>query len=116
LESCLAALENGKHGLVFSSGLGATTALMSLLESGDHVVCGDDVYGGTNRFFQRCVSKQNIQVSFVDACNTENFVAAVKGNTKVNLLGPSPLSFSLSIFFILSILLFHLYLCELSFF
>ncbi|XP_011501434.1 PREDICTED: cystathionine gamma-lyase [Ceratosolen solmsi marchali] len=83
LENCLAALENGKYGLVFSSGLGATTALMSLLESGDHVICGDDVYGGTNRFFQRCASKQNIQVSFVDACNTENFVAAVKDNTKM---------------------------------
>ncbi|KAJ8667812.1 hypothetical protein QAD02_009475 [Eretmocerus hayati] len=83
LETCLAALENGKHGLVFSSGLGTMTGLMTLLESGDHIVCGDDVYGGTNRFFQRCMPKQNIKASFVDACNTKEFLAAVKPNTKM---------------------------------
>ncbi|XP_012280924.1 cystathionine gamma-lyase [Orussus abietinus] len=83
LETCLAALENGKHGLVFSSGLGATTALCALLETGNHIVCGDDVYGGTNRLFQKCVSKQGITVSFVDASNTKNVMDAIQPNTKM---------------------------------
>ncbi|XP_001601960.1 cystathionine gamma-lyase [Nasonia vitripennis] len=83
LEACLASLEGGKHGLVFSSGLGATTTLMSLLEAGDHVICGDDVYGGTNRFFKLCASRQNIKTSFVDASNTENFINAIQPHTKM---------------------------------
>lgn len=83
LEACLAALENGKHGLVFSSGLGATTALTSLLAVGDHIVCGDDVYGGTNRFFRQCASKYGIDFTFVDATNVNNVIKAVKNNTKM---------------------------------
>lgn len=86
MENCLAALEGGKHGMVFSSGLGSQTVLTSLLETGDHIVCGDDVYGGTNRFFKRIAPRQNIKVSFVDACNTENFVSAVQTNTKVMIV------------------------------
>src|SRR5436190_2701467 len=46
LEACLAALENGKWGLAFSSGMGATSIVMNLLSAGDHVIVGDDVYGG----------------------------------------------------------------------
>ena len=77
-------MDNGKHAMVFSSGLGATTALTSLLEAGDHIVCGDDVYGGTNRFFQKCAPKQSINVSFVDVCDADLVIQAVKPNTKVN--------------------------------
>ncbi|CAB0029575.1 unnamed protein product [Trichogramma brassicae] len=83
LETCLAALDNGKHAVVFSSGLGALTGLLAMLETGDHVVCGDDVYGGTNRFFKRCASKQGIETSFVDACNVDHFLGAVKPSTKM---------------------------------
>lgn len=52
LEECLAALDGGKHGFAFSSGLGATTTLLGLLKAGDHILSGDDVYGGTNRLFR----------------------------------------------------------------
>ncbi|NRA58617.1 MAG: PLP-dependent transferase, partial [Phycisphaerales bacterium] len=53
LEANLAALEGGKHGLVYSSGVAATGAVLHLLKAGDHVVLCDDVYGGTNRIFHR---------------------------------------------------------------
>lgn len=52
LEECLASLEKAKYGLTFSSGLGATTTLMFMLKSGDHIVSIDDVYGGTGRLFR----------------------------------------------------------------
>lgn len=83
LETCLAALEDGKHGFTFSSGLGAITAVTGLLETGDHVISGDDVYGGTNRFFQKCLVKQGIKVSFVDLIDTKNLLAALQPNTKM---------------------------------
>ena len=53
LEACLASLEGAKYGLAFASGTAASAAVMNLLSSGDHVVCADDVYGGTNRFVNR---------------------------------------------------------------
>src|SRR5947209_9247376 len=53
LEACLASLENGKYGLAFASGLAATNTVMNLLSKGDHVVVGDDVYGGTFRIFDK---------------------------------------------------------------
>ncbi|XP_017472292.1 PREDICTED: cystathionine gamma-lyase-like [Rhagoletis zephyria] len=52
LESCLAALEGGKYGLTFSSGLGAAMTVFSMLSNGDHIVVGDDVYGGTGRLLR----------------------------------------------------------------
>lgn len=52
LEECLAALDNGKYGLTFASGLGATTTIVSLLSNGDHIVSSDDLYGGTNRLLR----------------------------------------------------------------
>src|SRR5690242_17294325 len=53
LEGCIAALEGAKHGLAYASGLAATDNLMHLLDAGDHVVVGDDVYGGTFRIFDK---------------------------------------------------------------
>jgi len=82
LEQLIAAVEGGKHGLCFASGSAATAAVTSILKSGDHIVCGDDVYGGTNRFFQNIAVKVHGQrVSFVDlsgkngARNLDQFVA-----------------------------------------
>ncbi|KAH0945178.1 hypothetical protein HN011_004663 [Eciton burchellii] len=83
LETCLAAIEGGKHGLTFSSGLGAMTIIGSLLQTGDHVISGDDLYGGTNRYFQKCLSKQNIMISFVDMTNVQNVIDAIQPNTKM---------------------------------
>ena len=83
LEQCLASLDNGKYGLTFSSGLGATTIITQLLDAGDHIISSDDVYGGTNRLFSKIVSRQGIAVDFVDGSNAENVRKALKPNTKV---------------------------------
>lgn len=84
LETCLAALEEGKHGLCFSSGLGAMTAITALLEAGDHLIAGDDLYGGTNRYIQKCLSKQGTKSTFVDMTNVQNVIDALQPNTKVD--------------------------------
>ncbi|XP_076642704.1 cystathionine gamma-lyase [Halictus rubicundus] len=83
LETCLAALENGKHGFAFASGLGATSVLCSLLKSGDHLLSGDDIYGGTNRFFRRCLTTHNIELSLVDTTDINEIIAGIKPNTKM---------------------------------
>src|SRR5512135_2634646 len=54
-ESCLASLENGKHGFAFASGCSASTVVLGLLKAGDHVVAGDDMYGGTFRLFDKVI-------------------------------------------------------------
>ncbi|CAF3454900.1 unnamed protein product [Rotaria sp. Silwood1] len=66
LEECLASLEKAKYALTFSSGLGATTTLMFMLKSGDHIVSIDDVYGGTGRLFRQCMSQMGVESSFID--------------------------------------------------
>lgn len=86
LEECLASLDSGKHGLAFASGLGATTAAISLLSSGDHIISGDDVYGGTNRLFSQVTSRFGIEPTFVDTTKPERVEAAIRPNTKVNIL------------------------------
>src|SRR4051812_49990401 len=53
LEANIAALEGGKHGLAFASGCAATTTVVQMLRAGDHLICGDDVYGGTFRLFDK---------------------------------------------------------------
>lgn len=55
LETCLAKLDGGKHGLAFASGLGATTAITQMLSSGDNILSADDIYGGTNRLFSKII-------------------------------------------------------------
>jgi len=82
-EKCVAALEGGKHGIATSSGLGATLLLTHLLQSGDHIVCGDDVYGGTNRYFQRIASKFQLEITLIDLTNLDNLEKAIKPNTKM---------------------------------
>jgi cystathionine gamma-lyase len=83
LQTCIAALENAKHGYVAASGLAATSMVMQMLSSGDHIVTVNDVYGGTNRFFRKILSQYNIGATFVDATNPENVQKAMKENTKV---------------------------------
>jgi cystathionine beta-lyase/cystathionine gamma-synthase len=53
LEACLASLDGAKYGMCFASGLGATTAIVHLLNAGDHMISGDDIYGGTYRYFSK---------------------------------------------------------------
>lgn len=83
LEKCLASTENAKHGLTFASGLAATTTITHILSTGDHIIAMDDLYGGTNRYFRRVVSRLGIQIDFVDATNPKNVAAAMKPNTKM---------------------------------
>lgn len=80
LQRHLASLEGAEHALAFSSGLGClTTIVYGLLKTGDHVICCDDVYGGTNRFFSRCATQMGIETSFVGGDKlsdwTDNFRA-----------------------------------------
>lgn len=82
-ESCLANLEAGKFGLAFASGCAATTTLAHLLKAGDHLVCSDDVYGGTFRLFDKVIRHNGVEFSFVDLSNPENLASAIKPNTKM---------------------------------
>lgn len=83
LQTCLAALEGGAYGLAFASGLGATTTLMLMLRAGDHVVCGDDVYGGTYRLFQRVMTDHGLAFDFVDMTEPDQVRAALRPETRL---------------------------------
>lgn len=83
LETCIAALEGGKYGLCFSSGLAATMTVINSLKAGDHVITTDDVYGGTNRYFQRVASKFGLTFSFVDFTDLSNVKAAIQPSTQL---------------------------------
>src|SRR3954467_8593782 len=65
-QKCLAALEGAQHGLAFASGLATHDAILHRLESGDHGLCSDDVYGGTFRIFDKVFRKMGIEFTFVD--------------------------------------------------
>jgi cystathionine beta-lyase/cystathionine gamma-synthase len=66
LETCIAALEGGAHGLAFASGMAAEATIMQLLKPGDHTVAVDDLYGGTYRLFRRVLEPMGLSFSFVD--------------------------------------------------
>jgi cystathionine beta-lyase/cystathionine gamma-synthase len=83
LEKNLAAIENGKFGFAFSSGLGATNAIASILEKGDHVIVSSNVYGGTYRIFERVFRKLGLDFSWVDTSDEKEIKAALKPNTKM---------------------------------
>ena len=84
LEECVAALEGAEYGLAFASGLAATTAVMSLLSPGDHIVAGDDLYGGSYRLFDKVLQKSNgLDFTFVDTTDPESVEAALRPETKM---------------------------------
>jgi len=83
LEACLASLENAKYGLCFASGLAAEMNIMYLLKQGDHVVVGEDVYGGTYRLFQRVMTKYGLKFSFVDSRDLSNVEKAITKDTRM---------------------------------
>lgn len=83
LEESLATIENGKHAYAFSSGLSALTAVLHLFKAGDHIVAVDDLYGGTHRLFERLMRNFNLEFSYVDGRQVDNFAGAVKENTKL---------------------------------
>ena len=83
LEDNLAALEHGTHGLMFASGMAATTALFQTLSSGDHVIIGHNVYGGTYRMSAKVLSNHGIDFEFIDTRSTDLIKSAIKQNTKL---------------------------------
>ncbi|XP_055912212.1 cystathionine gamma-lyase-like [Eupeodes corollae] len=83
LETCLASLDNAKHGITFSSGLGANTAILTMLSNGDHIVVSDDVYGGTNRLFRQVAARLGLEPTFVDPTDLNALSSAIKSNTKL---------------------------------
>ena len=83
LETCLAQLEGGKHGLAFSSGLAATTAVFSLFSAGSHIVLGDDLYGGTYRLMERVFRKWGISATYADVDDPNSFEESITAQTRL---------------------------------
>lgn len=83
LEGCLAALEGGARGLAFASGLAATDAVVHLLESGDHILACDDLYGGTYRLFRRVYGQLGIQATYASAADPAAFLAHARPTTRL---------------------------------
>jgi cystathionine gamma-synthase/cystathionine gamma-lyase len=83
LEACVAALEGGRHGFAFSSGLAATTTILHTLRSGDHVLCGDDVYGGTFRLLDKVMRQFGVEYSMIDMRDPVAVRAAIRPTTRL---------------------------------
>ncbi len=83
LEGCIAALEGAKHGVAFGSGCAATTAVLLMLKSGDHVLAGDDLYGGTFRIFDKVMKQFGLDASFIDMSDAAAVRSALRPNTKL---------------------------------
>ena len=83
LERNVAALEGDRHGFAFGSGLGALDAVMKLLSAGDHVVCGENVYGGTHRQMTHIWARLGLAFTFVDTADPQRIVDAVTPATRM---------------------------------
>ena len=86
LEANIAAIEGGKAGFAFASGMAAEGAIMTLLQSGDHVVVTDNTYGGTYRLFEQVLRKYQLDFSYVDTSDTGAIEAAIRPATKMLFL------------------------------
>ena len=83
LEACLAALEGGRRAFAFASGCAAATAVLHLLRAGDHVVCADDVYGGTYRLMDKVMSRAGLEFTFADLTDPAALGAVLRPNTRL---------------------------------
>jgi len=83
LEANVASLENGEYGRAFSSGMGAINTVLNLLESGDHVVASEDVYGGTHRIFTQVYEQYDLEFDFVDMTDLDETEAAMRDATEL---------------------------------
>lgn len=83
LQAALAALEGGKYALAFASGMAATDTLLRLVQAGEHVICGDDVYGGTYRLFDKVLADYGIDFSFVDTGDLQAVHEALRPETRL---------------------------------
>ncbi|XP_070574938.1 cystathionine gamma-lyase-like [Ptychodera flava] len=82
-ESCIAALEGAKHGIAFASGVTTLFCVTNMLKSGDHIVSGNELYGGCSDQMKQITSNLNIQTTFVDSRDPKNVAAAMTPNTKM---------------------------------
>ena len=83
LERNLAALEGARYGLSYASGLAATNTLIQTLDARDHVICGQNTYGGTFRLFDKVWKRHGVEFTFVDASRVEDITAAFRPETKM---------------------------------
>ena len=83
LEENLASLESGVAARVYASGMAAIHAIASMLKSGDHVICGNDLYGGTPRLFNQVMTDFGLEFSYMDTSEAENVERAIRKNTRM---------------------------------
>ncbi|MGV3243160.1 bifunctional cystathionine gamma-lyase/homocysteine desulfhydrase [Staphylococcus sp. 11261D007BR] len=83
LESVIADLEHGRHGFAFGSGMAAISAVIMLLDQGDHIIVGSDVYGGTYRAMTKVFTRYGIEFDFVNTTDVKNIENKIKDNTKM---------------------------------
>ena len=83
LEDNLAALDGGKYGICFSSGMSAVDSVIKLLKSGDHIICSDDVYGGVSRLYNDLLVNYDLTFTYVNSSNPEEVEDAILDNTKL---------------------------------
>ena len=83
MEDHLAALDSGKYGVAFSSGMAAVDSCLKLLKTGDHVICSDDVYGGTYRLFNQLLINYDLHFTYVDTSFPEKIEKAIRPETKM---------------------------------
>ena len=83
LETCIATLEGTEYGLAFASGMSATDAVLRMLSPGDHVLAGNDVYGGTFRLFDKELKQYGLEFSYVDTSDLDQVRAGLRENTRL---------------------------------
>ena len=83
LENNLASLDMGKYGICFSSGMAAVDSVMKILQSGDHIICSDDVYGGVSRLYNNLMVNYNLSFSYVNSSDSKKVEDAIQENTKL---------------------------------
>jgi cystathionine gamma-lyase len=86
LERNVASLENGRHGFAFASGMGCLDSIMKLFRSGDHVICGENVYGGTFRLFDKILQHLGLSFTYVDTRDPQRVADAVSPATRLVLV------------------------------
>ena len=83
LENNLAALDGGKYGICYASGMAAVDSMMKLFNSGDHIVCSDDVYGGVSRLYNNLLVNYDLSFTYVNSSNPQDVEDAIQPNTKL---------------------------------
>jgi cystathionine beta-lyase/cystathionine gamma-synthase len=83
LEEHLAAIEGGRYGVCFASGMATVDSCLKMLKSGDHVVCSDDVYGGVSRLFNQLLTKYDLSFTYVDTSSPGTVKEAIRPETKL---------------------------------